>query len=165
MRNRGIFELILLATFYFFKETREEFSNLFNLEIKKIFLSFILLSLYFIVSGFSNIYKILTIKLYTPVTRTLADSALDFLHFLYYSKIENEIKYKQLNTPYFFINFIAQIIIVFFNLVYNEFIVLYFCGLEKETHLEITKRAKIRSSLNTNNIYNDENASFQADIN
>ena len=165
MRNRGIFELILLATFYFFKETREEFSNLFNLEIKKIFLSFILLSLYFIVSGFSNIYKILTIKLYTPVTRTLADSALDFLHFLYYSKIENEIKYKQLNTPYFFINFIAQIIIVFFNLVYNEFIVLYFCGLEKETHLEITKRAKIRASINTINIYNDENASFQADIN
>ena len=135
------------------------------MEAKNIFLTFFLLSLFFIVSGFSNIYKILTIKLYTPVTRTLADSALDFLFFLYYSMIEKEIKYKQLNTRYFYISFILQIIIVFFNLVYNEFIVLYFCGLEKETHLEIMKRAKIRNSSFINNNYNDENASFQADIN
>jgi hypothetical protein len=165
LRNRGIFELIFLTIFFFFKETREEFSNLFSLEAKNIFLTFFLLSLFFIVSGFSNIYKILTIKLYTPVTRTLADSALDFLFFLYYSMIEKEIKYKQLNTRYFYISFILQIIIVFFNLVYNEFIVLYFCGLEKETHLEIMKRAKIRNSSLINNNYNDENASFQADIN
>ena len=138
------------------------------MEAKKIILSFLLLSLYLIVSGFSNIYKILTIKLYTPVTRTLADSALDFLFFLYYSMIEKEIKYKQLNTRYFYISFILQIIIVFFNLVYNEFIVLYFWGLEKETHLEITKRAKIvseRMSLYSNNNYNDDNASFQVDKN
>ena len=102
------------------------------------------------------------------MTRTLADSALDFLFFLYYSMIEKEIKYKQLNTRYFYISFILQIIIVFFNLVYNEFIVLYFWGLEKETHLEITKRAKIvseRMSLYSNNNYNDDNASFQVDKN
>ena len=28
---------------------------------------------------------------------------------------------------------------------YNEFLVLYFCGLEKNTYLEITKRSKILS--------------------
>ena len=44
LRNRGIFELIFLTILFFFKETREEFSNLFNLEAKKIFRSFFLLS-------------------------------------------------------------------------------------------------------------------------
>ena len=38
-------------------------------------------------------------------------------------------------------NLILSFIISFFGCVYNEFIVLLFCGLERNTHDQISKRA------------------------
>ena len=45
------------------------------------------------------------------------------------------------NFFYFFINLILSFIISITGLVFNEFIVLFFCGLEYNTYKQITKRS------------------------
>jgi hypothetical protein len=46
------------------------------------------------------------------------------------------------NYFYFFINLFFSLLIDFFGLIYNEFFVLTFCGLSKDTHEGISLRAK-----------------------
>ena len=46
------------------------------------------------------------------------------------------------NLFYFLINLILSFIISITGLVYNEFIVLFFCGLELNTYKQITRRAE-----------------------
>jgi len=48
-------------------------------------------------------------------------------------------------------------IISFISLVYNDFVVLYFCGLEYNTHLEINYRAKLYEKLSY--LIEDDNSS------
>ena len=56
------------------------------------------------------------------------------------------------NKIYFIISEIISLIIDFFGCLYNEFIILFCCGLEHETKPEI----KIRASISENNIINEE---------
>ena len=49
----------------------------------------------------------------------------------------------------------SSILIIFFIMVYNEMIILRFCGLEKNTKVEISKRAK-EENLNIDSILNEE---------
>ena len=44
------------------------------------------------------------------------------------------------NVLYFVVNLILSIIISFCGCVFNEFIILYFCNLEHETHHQISKK-------------------------
>ena len=111
---------------------REETERTFN-----IFFCSILLALFFFVSGFQNIYKILTIKTYSPMTRTLFDSILDIFIYAYDYCSGKAIT---VTSDIFLIYLFCKIIIIFFNLVYNEFLVIYCFGMEKNTHFEIQKR-------------------------
>ena len=52
---------------------------------------------------------------------------------------------------------------VFCSCVYNEFIVLYFCNMEHDTYIEISKRAKEKDETNTN--YNNEEENEKMDTN
>lgn len=70
----------------------------------------------------------------------LFDSMLNFILFIYASINEDDPN-KQIFTLYFWLNLIFQLIVVFFSLIYNEFLVLFICGLEKNTYLDITRRA------------------------
>ena len=137
---KGIIELFLISFFYFFQCDKEEIVSLFDVGLGKVFLLLFLLAIHSVVFGFLNIYKLFTIKIYSPTTRILFDCLLDVFLFIYYSIIDDNSKTK-IFTFYFWIISIFQIIIIFFNLVYNEFLVLYFCGMEKNTYLEIHKRA------------------------
>ena len=56
-------------------------------------------------------------------------------------------KSERRNYTYFFINLIISLIISFFHLVFNEFIILFFCDLDKDTHLEISKRSSQEEKL------------------
>ena len=56
------------------------------------------------------------------------------------------------NYAYFIINLIINLIISFFSLVYNEFLILYICNLDKETHQQISNR----SAMDENIIYLDD---------
>ena len=51
------------------------------------------------------------------------------------------------NYAYFFINLIISIIISFFGFVFNEFIILFCCKLEKDTHQQIVKRSMVEEEI------------------
>ena len=74
------------------------------------------------------------------MTRTLSDIVFDCVYYIFYTKYKEEGN-KGLFSMYFWANIIGQIISVFFNFVYNEFIILNFCGFGLNTHYEISKRA------------------------
>ena len=146
----GIIDSFLLIIYYLIQPDK---SNKFNIPFEndrnKNILLITLLILYFIFSGLKNIYRIITIKLYSPMTRALTESITDPIiistniikNFLK-SDTNNNIRKKINNFWYFYmINVFFSIIMAFCSCIYNDFIVLYCCGLEHDTHLEITKRS------------------------
>ena len=105
------------------------------------FISFILLIIiYIFISGFRNAYRVNTNKYYSPMSRALFESTLDPLLFLYntltFNRKDEYIGY----WIYFSIVLFCLTIIAFFSLVYNDFIILYCCGLQHNTYGEITNR-------------------------
>ena len=101
-----------------------------------------LLFLYFAFSGGVNVYKILVNGLYSPMAKTLAVYILNPFLYLYYFIIGNDfISNSERNYFYFIVNMIIALIVSFFGCVFNEFLVLSFCGLEHETHYSVSRRA------------------------
>ena len=118
-----------------------EFEELMNISEKK-YLLIGLFIIYAIFSGMKNIYRIITNKFYSPMTRALAESILDPLFTIYYFFFEiRDEKFTSKFWIYFVINFICSIIMALCSSIYNEFIILYYCGLEYETFFEIRKRS------------------------
>jgi hypothetical protein len=141
----GIINFFSIFGYYFYCGHPNEFKDL---DTKKpidsyewinIAIFILLLSLYMIFAGFRNVYRVLTIKYYSPMTRVLAEAVFD--PFLLSYKLRSIY-----NWPYYWINMICLVIMVFSSLVFNEFLVLYCCGLEYDTHLEIIKRARLSES-------------------
>lgn len=155
----GFIDTLLSLVTYFFKEPREEIHKLFKFKRIKFFIAIILLILYGFLSFLKNIYRRFTLMEFSPMTRALAESILDpFLiiydYFNYIFKIdgkneENKNNYKYRKFGHLIIILTLSIIMVFCSLVYNEFLVLYLCSMEKETYIEISKRAR-ESKFNTN---------------
>lgn len=89
-----------------------------------------------------NVFRIITNKFYSPMARALAESILDPIISIYYFFFEiRDDKFTSEFWIYFIINFICSIIMALCSCVYNEFIILYYCGLEFETFFEIRKRS------------------------
>ena len=99
----------------------------------------ILLLLYFLFCGLRNIYRVTTIKLYTPMVRALTEAIFDPV--LIGIQLSD---YK--NTSFYWINMVCLIIMVIASLIFTEFIVLYCFGLEYYTHIEISRRAEADNS-------------------
>ena len=93
----------------------------------------------------------------------MTTSAFDFFlipidNIIYFIKAEEFITKDEKNYANFFINFIISLAIFFLSLVFNEFIILYFCDLNKDTHLQITMRATLdENSINLEDIINGDN--------
>jgi len=101
-----------------------------------------LLFMYFVFSGFKNIYRLLTNKLYSPMAETLANYFLNPFFMIYDYTLGGDYTVKgEQNFLYFIINLILSIVISFTGFVYNEFIVLFCCGLEHDTYKQISERA------------------------
>ena len=104
------------------------------------FVTFILfIIVYIIISGLRNSYRVTTNKYYSPMSRALFESTLDPFLFLYNTLTSN---YKK-NLGfwlYFGSVFFSLAVIAFFSLVYNDFIILFCCGLEQNTYNGITYR-------------------------
>ena len=108
------------------------------------------LILYLILSGLINSYRVLTTKIYSPMTTTFMYYIFNPFFLSYYFIIGADfISYGKINTLYFIINLIISIILSFIGCVYNEFLILFFCGLERDTYKQII----IRSG-NEGNFYN-----------
>ena len=164
---KGVIELLLMIAFSLFNESNEEIQSMFRNEENKgfcIFVSLFSSILYFCFSGFTSIYKMYTVKMYTPMTRTLSDILFDIFYFIYYS-IYKEEGGKRIFTLYFWANFIGQIIIVFFSFVYNEFIILNFCGIGKNTHYQIARRASNIELYISNNFNDNESEISEISLN
>ena len=143
MMFEGLINAILIICLDFF-ETNSLKEGL-SISLKSISLAplIILLILYFILSALKNIYRVATIKLYSPMTRALAESFLDPIIIISSWIIE----YNNPENPeerffgfYYGINIFLSIIMTFCSCVYNDFIVLYCFGLEYNTYLEVSKR-------------------------
>lgn len=113
------------------------------------FIIFILcLIIYIVLSGFKNAYRVITTKIYSPMTSTSQDYILNPIEMIINLTLYDDFQVKkEINYLYFSINFILALIITFFGFVYNEFIILFFCNLERDTHKEISLRA-FRSEAN-----------------
>ena len=108
---------------------------------------------------FSNIkiYKIYCNVIYTPMARSCANYFFNPF-FIIYSFINNNDFNKKIF--YFVINETIEVFKIFFGAVYNEFIIIYFCGLEYDTKISISQRALEKESVFSYNIKND---SFNAE--
>jgi len=162
----GLIGCLLLPILFITNKTTEDFNYFSEKKAWKLVLLFILLIIYLGLSLFKNIYRVLTIKLYSPMTRALAESIIDPFDFIYLF-ISKEIK----EITNFIVILIFLLITSFLSFVYNDFIVLYCCGLEYNTHLEIQKRSILYENINgsimdlENDIFdNDENNNGNAEL-
>ena len=153
MMIEGGINTISLFIYYYFDGHPNQFEKL---DFKKpkesrnlnIFIFILLIVLYFIFTGLRNIYRVSTIKFYSPMVRALTEDIFD--PFLFGFK--NRDTWKE---TFYLINLSCLVLMVFASLVFTEFIVLYCCNLEYYTHLEITKRGRI-----TNDTISENSSSF-----
>ena len=141
----GIFGL-LLTCIYICTDFMGYINDIFHKESDTdTFLLIIYLILYFVLCGGRNIYRILTNKIYFPITRSFTDSIFDPVLVMIYFYVDQDFRDNNGNEsyPYFLTNLIISIIYVFFGAVYNEVFVLYCCKLEYDTHYGISERASI----------------------
>ena len=142
--SEGINTFILTSIYSIFRNPFKEVSDIYNeLETGKSIIFIILLIIYFISCAFVNVYKTYCNILYSPMAKSLASYFFNSAFIIYHYAAGNDFfsKGKQ-NFFYFFINLIFSIIIDFFSLIiYNEFFILNFWNLSKETHQEIASRA------------------------
>jgi len=102
------------------------------------------LIIFTILSGLKNSFRVTTTKVYTPMTTTSLDYILNPIYIsIDFALGEDFINKGKRNYAHFFINLIISLIISFFSLVYNEFLILFFCNLDKETHQQISRRSTL----------------------
>ena len=100
-----------------------------------------LLIIYLILCGGRNAFRVLTNKIYSPMTKTLTDYFINPIY-LVINYLEGDfISNGKQNLIYFIINLVLAVIISLCGCVYNEIIILFFCGLEQNTHHQIAKRS------------------------
>jgi hypothetical protein len=99
----------------------------------------ILFIIYTLLTGIVNAYKVYCNVIYSPMARSLID------YFMApglnaFSFTDNKTLYNHNSIVYIVLSELLAVIIDFFGLVYNEFIILYFFDLEHETQKEISRR-------------------------
>ena len=140
----GLFGFVLSFLFFFHHDYFRDIKNIFkNKKTGEIILFLFVLIVYTALSGLKNIFRVVTIKIFSPMASILSYYIINPLYFPYYCialkdfKDEND----KINIPYLLLNIIISIIISFFGCVYNEFIILFCCHLERDTHSQISERA------------------------
>ena len=149
---QGLFGSIFSLIGFIFNNPFTKITKIFkNDPSLSIALFIFLLFLYVVLSGFINIYRLYTTKVYSPMAESLSRFCLNSLFMLYDYLMGNDfiIKGKK-NFWYFFINFILSIVITFTSCIYNEFIILFCCGLEYDTYEQVSNRSKYDESENVN---------------
>ena len=108
-----------------------------------------LLLLYSIFGALKNIYRMPTIMLFTPMNKNLADIIINPIYIVFYFIEGNDFSSNgEKNYIYFFINFILLIVFDICGLIFNEFLILFCCGLDHDTYKSLTDRAMIPEEMN-----------------
>ena len=137
------FGLILVSIYSFGEDPLKDVKRLYKeCDTGNFILLIFLLFLYLAFSAGYNVYKLLSNVLYSPMARTLAGYILNTFVLIYYFIYEDDFSPDgEKNYLYFFINIILSIVISFFGCVFNEILVLSFCGLDYETYRIVSIRA------------------------
>ena len=143
----GIFGIILSLLFSILHDPFNEFRDISNESTSKFNWLIVCIIFYFLLSGGRNVYRVATNKLYSPTHKALLDYILVSILIIYYYIGDDDFTIKKEEEDksifyYFFINLIISFIVVICGLIYNELIIIFFCGLEYDTHYEVSKRAK-----------------------
>ena len=162
----GIFGSIITFIYYFtdnplkdlyhFKNLKEEEGKEWQFPVL-----IILLILYIILCGGRNIFRVVTNKIYSPMAKTLTDYILNPFYLIYDYATGNDFltKSKKKTILYFTLNLVLSFIISICGCVYNEFIVLFCCELDHETHYQLSKRAAIYSEAGSEGNSSEESSS------
>ena len=145
----GVFGFILTFILNIFYNPFNEIIQFKNNKSNTEFIILIIaLILYIILSAGKNIFRMITTKIYTPMTSTFMDYILNpFYIILYFCKGDDFISNGKSNIGFFIINLIISIITTLCGGVYNEFLILFCCGLERNTHNQIKIRAFTEGSI------------------
>ena len=134
----GIMELIMSSFLSIgkspFKEMKKQYEK--N-DLGKFILLIFFLFLYLVLSACLNAYKVYCNVVYSPMMRSLMDFFLNPFLNIYFFVLEDDF---QKNFLYFFICEIICLIVDFFSCVYNEYITIFYLGLEHDTKDQITER-------------------------
>ena len=154
---QGIIELIMAIIISIGKDPLYELKRISKKESTSTIVSIIFLLLFFFVFiAVIYAYGIYCVVIYSPMARSLMDYLLN--PFLYiYIFIDCGDFFDSLS--YFIIIEIVTLIINFFGCLYNEFIILFCCGLEYETVDEIKKRAENKQNRILEHKINDDDSS------
>ena len=141
----GIFEFIMAAFMSIgqdpFKEVKQQYEEKSaGFFVLLIFLFFNHLAL----SAVINAYKVYCNVVYTSMARSLMDYFMCPFFLIYYYITDADFGG---NLYYFMLSEIISIIIDLFSCVYNEYIILYCCGLEHDTQDKIIERAILNENM------------------
>ena len=104
----------------------------------------VLFVLYIILSGFKNAFRVQSTKIYSPMTTTFMDYILNQIYLIiYFALNEDFLSKRKRNYAHFFINLFLALFITFLGFIYNDFIIIYFCGLERDTYQEVSERGAL----------------------
>ena len=133
----GVFQILMSLIISFIKNPFEGIkNNKYIMENKALFIC--LYTLFFIIQVVVNVYRIYCNVIYSPMARSLIDYLLNPFVNIYFYFLEK--KYFD-NLAYFIVTEFICLVLSFFGCVFNEYIILYFCGLYDETQEEIANRA------------------------
>ena len=159
----GICELVMSI---FLSIGQEPFKELIILYKETSIANFLLLILFLFIhlflSVFVNAYKVYCNVIYTPMARSLIDYLMNPFFNIYYFITEKDFNGDYI---YFIISEIICLVVDFFGCIYNEYIILFCCGLEHETKEEISERSKTAENMPviTNNPNNELDNNFDND--
>lgn len=139
----GLFGVVF-SSLYFIKENPfPEIVKIYNNNSKLSFSFFIiLLFLFYLFSLLKNSFRTMVNKLYSPMVLTISDFILNPIQIII-NYFEGDFKSSNgQNIIYFLVNLILNCLTAFSTCVYNEFIILFFCGLEYDTHYKISERSR-----------------------
>ena len=142
---QGFIGFVITLIYYFFSGDTfiSQFSKIYSDSSGgKFFLFIFLLFIYFILCGVKNAFRMVTNKIYNPMTCSLTDiflNPIDLIIYYYYK--EDFQSHGDQNFPFFLINFIISLILNLFGLVFNEILILFFCRLERDTYNQISQRS------------------------
>ena len=158
--RQGIIGIIFTIICAFIENPFKGLKDVYENNSIGMFILFIfLLLLYSIFGALKNIYRMPTIMLFTPMNKNLADIIINPIYIVYYFIEGNDFsKNGERNYLYFFTNLILLIIFNIFGLIFNEFLILFCCGLDHDTYKSITERA---ISLEEMNILNEDDEEIE----
>ena len=155
----GFYGFFLSFSLLYFPELTMGLKTIYINNSSGSFILFIfLLFVYFILCGLKNAYRVITTKLYSPMTRAFTDNFLNPLILIFYFGMGFDFitHNKIISGFYFLVNFIVSVINSFFGLVFNEILILFCCGLERNTHAQISLRADSKFEIGLTEITDDD---------